>query len=308
MNHEVYIIDDGGTLTATVKEIFQQEDIFRIKHATPKNIDEVLRNIPSLIIIDEDNTKENIEQLCSKIRSNEDNNITPLVVITSNYDKEHRIEILKNHVEYIIIKPIDNDYLYYTVKNITKLMFLNRGVNPLSGLPGNVQIEAEMRRRILNKEPFAIVYFDLDNFKAYNDVYGFSAGDEIIKYTAKLIMQTIHNLEDNSSFIGHIGGDDFVSIISATDYDELCKNVIANFDNDIEKYYNEEDVRRGYIEVANRRGIIEQFPLVSISIAVVEVDLVKIKSSLEIGEIAAQVKHRAKEVMGSSYIINRRRN
>ena len=231
-----------------------------------------------------------------------------MVVITSNYDKEHRIEILKNHVEYIIIKPIDNDYLYYTVKNITKLMFLNRGVNPLSGLPGNVQIEAEMRRRILNKEPFAIVYFDLDNFKAYNDVYGFSAGDEIIKYTAKLIMQTIHNLEDNSSFIGHIGGDDFVSIISATDYDELCKNVIANFDNDIEKYYNEEDVRRGYIEVANRRGIIEQFPLVSISIAVVEVDLVKIKSSLEIGEIAAQVKHRAKEVMGSSYIINRRRN
>ena len=308
MNHEVFIIDDGGTLTETVKEIFQEESAFKIKHATPDNIDEVLRNIPSLIMIDEDHTKENIEELCSKIRSNEDNNITPLVVITSNYDKEHRIEILKNHVEYLIIKPIDNDYLYYTVKNITKLMFLNRGVNPLSGLPGNVQIEAEMRRRILNQEPFAVVYFDLDNFKAYNDVYGFSAGDEIIKYTAKLIMQTIHNLQDNSSFVGHIGGDDFVSIISSTDYDELCKTVISNFDNDIVQYYNEEDVRRGYIEVANRRGIIEQFPLVSISIAVVEADLVKIKSSLEIGEIAAQVKHRAKEVMGSSYIINRRRN
>ena len=308
MNHEVFIIDDGGTLTATVKEIFQEESAFKIKHATPDNIDEVLRNIPSLIMIDEDNTKENIEELCSKIRSNEDNNITPLVVITSNYDKEHRIEILKNHVEYLIIKPIDNDYLYYTVKNITKLMFLNRGVNPLSGLPGNVQIEAEMRRRVLNQEPFAVVYFDLDNFKAYNDVYGFSAGDEIIKYTAKLITQSIHNLQDNSSFVGHIGGDDFVSIISSTDYDELCKTVISNFDNDIVQYYNEEDVRRGYIEVANRRGIIEQFPLVSISIAIVEVDLVKIKSSLEIGEIAAQVKHRAKEVMGSSYIINRRRN
>lgn len=308
MNHEVFIIDDGGTLTATVKEIFQEESAFKIKHATPDNIDEVLRNIPSLIMIDEDNTKENIEELCSKIRSNEDNNITPLVVITSNYDKEHRIEILKNHVEYLIIKPIDNDYLYYTVKNITKLMFLNRGVNPLSGLPGNVQIEAEMRRRILNQEPFAVVYFDLDNFKAYNDVYGFSAGDEIIKYTAKLITQSIHKLQDNSSFVGHIGGDDFVSIISSTDYDELCKTVISNFDNDIVQYYNEEDVRRGYIEVANRRGIIEQFPLVSISIAIVEVDLVKIKSSLEIGEIAAQVKHRAKEVMGSSYIINRRRN
>ena len=308
MNHEVYIIDDGGTLTTTVKEIFQNEDLYRIKHATPKNIDDVLRNIPSLIIIDEDNTKENIEKLCSKIRENEDNNITPLVVITSNYDKEHRLQILKNHVEYLIIKPIDNDYLYYTVKNITKLMYLNRGVNPLSGLPGNVQIQAEIRRRILNKEPFAIVYFDLDNFKAYNDVYGFAAGDEIIKYTSKLIMQSIHALQDNDSFNGHVGGDDFVSIISPADYDELCKNVIAHFDNEIEHFYNEEDVRRGYIEVANRRGIIEQFPLVSISIAVVEVDLVTLKSALEIGEIAAQVKHRAKEVMGSSYIINRRRN
>lgn len=307
MNHEVYIIDDGGNLTTVVKEIFKEEPLYKIRHAIPADIDAVLRNIPSLIIIDEDNTKENIEELCRKIRSNEDNNITPLVVITSNYDKEHRIEILKNHVEYLIVKPIDNDYLYYTVKNITKLMFLNRGVNPLSGLPGNVQIEAEIRRRMLNKEAFAIVYFDLDNFKAYNDVYGFAAGDEIIKYTAKLIMQSIHAIEDNSSFVGHIGGDDFVSIISPADYDELCKNVIANFDNDIESFYNEEDVHRGYIEVANRRGIIEQFPLVSISIAVVEVDLVKVKSSLEIGEIAAQVKHRAKEVMGSSYIINRRR-
>lgn len=307
MNHEVYIIDDGGNLTSIVKEIFQEEPLYKIRHAIPADIDAVLRNIPSLIIIDEDNTKENIEELCCKIRSNEDNNITPLVVITSNYDKEHRIEILKNHVEYLIVKPIDNDYLYYTVKNITKLMFLNRGVNPLSGLPGNVQIEAEIRRRMLNKEAFAIVYFDLDNFKAYNDVYGFAAGDEIIKYTAKLIMQSIHGLEDNSSFVGHIGGDDFVSIISPADYDELCKSVIANFDNDIESFYNEEDVHRGYIEVANRRGIIEQFPLVSISIAVVEVDLVKVKSSLEIGEIAAQVKHRAKEVMGSSYIVNRRR-
>ena len=230
MNHEVYIIDDGGTLTSTVKEIFQNEDLYRIKHATPKNIDDVLRNIPSLIIIDEDNTKENIEKLCSKIRENEDNNITPLVVITSNYDKEHRLQILKNHVEYLIIKPIDNDYLYYTVKNITKLMYLNRGVNPLSGLPGNVQIQAEMKKRLLNKEKFAMIYFDLDNFKAYNDTYGFANGDEIIKFTARTIVENIHKLRMKNSFIGHIGGDDFVAIIGETDYEKICQNIIIDFD------------------------------------------------------------------------------
>ena len=186
-------------------------------------------------------------------------------------------------------------------------MQVNRRVSPLTGLPGNVQIQTEMKRRLLNKENFAILYFDLDNFKAYNDIYGFSNGDEIIKFTARTIVDNIHTTDSNDNFIGHIGGDDFIAIASSGDYDKICKKIINEFDENVLKYYNKEDIEKGYIEVANRKGIIEQFPLTSISIGVVVVEPGRFRNTLEIGEIGAQVKHQAKSISGSSYIINRRR-
>ena len=188
-----------------------------------------------------------------------------------------------------------------------RLMYTNRRVSPLTGLPGNVQIHAELKKRLFNNEEFAVLYLDLDNFKAYNDVYGFIKGDEIIKFTARTILKNVHKLENNDCFVGHIGGDDFVAIISKTNYDEICQNIISEFDEEILDYFTEEDRKRGYIEVANRRGILEDFPLTSISIGVVEVEPKRFDNILEIGEIGAQVKHVAKTIMGSSYVIDRRK-
>ncbi len=307
MIQEVYIIDDQKELIENLKMEFKDDKEYKFKTVGTDNLEEALRNIPSLIIIDEDTAKMDIIELCKKIRADEDNSITPIIVITSNKDRNHRIEVLKTHVEYFIKKPIDEEYLYYTIKNITSLMYINRRVSPLTGLPGNVQIQAEMKKRLLNKEVFAIMYFDLDNFKAYNDVYGFANGDEIIKFTAKVILKHVHNIENSDNFVGHIGGDDFVAIIGETDYDKVCQDIIAEFDSEAVNFYNDEDVERGYVEVANRKGIIEQFPLTSISIGVVEVDNKKIKTTLEIGEVGAQVKHQAKTIMGSTYVINRRK-
>lgn len=104
-----------------------------------------------------------------------------------------------------------------------------------------------------------------------------------------------------------MGGDDFVAIIGQTDYDKVCQGIIAEFDKYASTFYSEDDVERGYVEVANRRGIIEQFPLTTISIAVLEVDSKIYKSTLEIGEVASQIKHRAKTILGSTYVINKRR-
>ena len=308
MVQEIYIIDNEEELIKELKNIFKdKEDEFVIKSVKTVDLDVALRNIPAMIIINEDKIDLTIDELCSKIRSDENNSITPMAVVTSNIDREHRINILKNSVEYYIRKPIDEEYLYYTIKNITSLLYINRRVSPLTGLPGNVQIQAEMKKRIMNKEEFAIMYFDLDNFKAYNDVYGFANGDEIIKFTSKVIVDNIHKIPTGDNFIGHIGGDDFIAIVGVTDFDKVCQDIIANFDSKVTEYYAPEDVERGYVEVANRRGIIEQFPLVSISIAVVEVDGKTFKSALEIGEVGAQVKHRAKTILGSTYVINKRK-
>lgn len=308
MVQEIYIIDNNNELIEKLRESFKRElDEYKFKSVKTSEIELALRNIPALIIIDEDTADANIVEFCKSIRSNEDNSITPIIVVSSNRDREHVIDVLRTDVEYYIKKPINEEYLYYTIKNIVGLLTKNRRVSPLTGLPGNVQIQAEMKKRLLNKETFAILYFDLDNFKAYNDVYGFANGDEIIKFTARTITKHIHQIQNSENFVGHVGGDDFVAIISQADYDTVCQNIIAEFDKFSPGFYNDIDVERGYVEVANRRGIIEQFPLTSISIAVLEIDSKIYKNTLEIGEIAGQVKHKAKAVLGSTYVVNRRR-
>ncbi len=307
MIQDIYIIDNTQSVLNILKQIFKDDVDYQFKSVKTEELNIALKNIPDMIIIDEDTINMDIIELCKSIRENEDNSITPIVVISSEWEKEHRIKILEQSIEYFIVKPIDREYFYYTVKNILNLLQNNRRISPLTGLPGNVQIQAEMKKRLLNREQFAMFYFDLDNFKAYNDTYGFSNGDEIIKFTARTIVENIHKMGTEDSFIGHIGGDDFVAITGKTDYEKICKNIISDFDTYVLGYYSDEDVQKGYIEVANRRGIIEQFPLTSISIGVVEITPGRFKNTLEIGEVGAQVKHQAKSVMGSTYIINRRK-
>lgn len=307
MIQDIYIIDNSGSVLNVLKQIFKSEVDYQFKSVGTEELNVALTNIPDMIIIDEDTIDMDIVDLCKSIRENEDNSITPIIVISSEWEKDHRIKILQQSVEYFIIKPVDQEYLYFTVKNLLRLLQTNRRISPLTGLPGNVQIQAEMKKRLLNREKFAVIYFDLDNFKAYNDIYGFSNGDEIIKFTAKTIVKNIHQLGLDNSFIGHIGGDDFIAITSYSDFDRICNNIIVDFDTNVLDFYNEDDIQKGYIEVANRRGIIEQFPLTSISIGVVEIEPGRFKNTLEIGEVGAQVKHQAKSIMGSTYVINRRK-
>lgn len=307
MIQEIYIIDDDETSVLVFRELFKNDTEYKFISVKSEQIDVALRNIPTIIIINEDAIDVDTVELCKKIRNDDDNSITPVIVVSSNSDKEHRIEILKESVEYYIKKPVNAQYLYYTIKNLGRLLSINRRISPLTGLPGNVQIHAELKKRISNRENFSVLYLDLDNFKAYNDVYGFLKGDEIIKYTADTIVRCVHNYIHEGAFVGHIGGDDFIAIVPILNCDEICKNIIASFDAHVTKFFTDEDVEKGYIEVANRKGIIEQFPLTSISIGVVEADVGRFANMLEIGEVGAQVKHNAKAVMGSSYFIDRRK-
>ena len=305
MFQEIYIVDNANELITELRQIFKDDKSYKFTSIDPNNIDDALKNIPDLIVINEENINENIVELCKKIRHNEDNSITPVLVIAN--DESNIIDIIKNSIEYVLPKSINREYLYYTIKNITRLLSVNRTVSPLTGLPGNVQIFTELKKRLLKKEPFEIFYLDLDNFKAYNDVYGFLKGDEIIKLTAKVITKNVHSMGNSEVFIGHIGGDDFVVIAGGEDnYDEICQNIIAEFDQEILRYFTDEDIERGYIEVVNRKGTVEKIPLTSISIGVVIADKKRFSNILEIGEIGAQVKHMAKISLGSSYAIDRR--
>ena len=308
MVQEIYIIDDDDSSIVIFRELFKNDPEYKFISVKSEQIDIALKNIPSLIVINEDAIDRDVIELCKKIRKDEDNTITPVIIVSSKSNRDHRIKILQESVEYFIKKPVDEQYLYYTVKNLNRLLASNRTVSPLTGLPGNVQIHAELKKRILRQEPFSVLYLDLDNFKAYNDVYGFLKGDEIIEFTAETIIKSVHNKELDNTFVGHIGGDDFVAIVPGTNCEKLCQNILSRFDEEVSKYFTEEDWEKGYIEVANRKGIIEQFPLTSLSIGVVVADVGRFHNILEIGEVGAQVKHVAKSVMGSSYAIDRRKS
>jgi len=308
MFQEIYIIDKDDELTKELEELFKKYGNLKFKRIEIKDIELVYTNLPQLIIINDDNIEESPVGLCNKIREIEDNNIIPIIVLTSREDKEFKIELAKNYVEYYIAKSMGMEYLYYRIRNIFRLLVVNRTISPLTGLPGNAQIQAELKKKLLRKEKFTVLYLDLDNFKAYNDVYGFLRGDEIIKFTARTILKNVNHSNCSDIFVGHIGGDDFVAVICGDKYEKICQDIISEFDSGVKIYFTEEDAKKGYIKIQNRKGKMEHFPLTSISIGVVIAEENKFTNVLEIGEVGAQVKHVAKQYKGSCYAIDRRKH
>lgn len=309
MFQEIYVIDEKEELDNELKEMFKEQENLKFKRITEDEIQLVFRNLPQLIIINDDNTKIDTIELCAKIRKNEENNIIPIIVLSSNENREFKIELAKNYVEYYIAKSMGQEYLYYRIRNMFRLLVVNRTISPLTGLPGNTQIQTELKRRMLRGERFVVLYLDLDNFKAYNDVYGFLKGDEIIKFTARTILKNVSNNAKTDLFVGHIGGDDFVTILGdEIGYEKICQDIISEFDSGVKYFFTEEDYKRGYLKIQNRKGKMEHFPITSISIGVVVADPDRFTNVLEIGEVGAQVKHIAKKYKGSCYATDRRKH
>lgn len=309
MFQEICVIDEKERVTEELKELFKEQQIFKFRRVSVKDIQLVFKSIPQLIIINDDTIDTDTIELCKKIRENEENNIIPIIVFSSNEDKEFKINLAKNYVEYYVSSSMGTEYLYYRIRNIYRLLVTNRTISPLTGLPGNVQIQAELKKRLSRNENFTVLYLDLDNFKSYNDVYGFLKGDEIIKFTAKSIVDNVNNDKNSDVFVGHIGGDDFVAILGEQDdYENTCQNIIEMFNSGVKYFFTEEDAERGYLKVRNRKGKMEHFQLTSISIGVVLAEPGRFSNVLEIGEVGAQVKHVAKKYKGSCYAIDRRKH
>ena len=288
MLQEISVIDDGNFkfVYELEKEINFHKEHIRISKNKSSDMEEVLKNIPSLILINEERLEEKTEKIIDMIQNDDNNSITPIIVVSPNLSKKRKVDLIKMGVQYYIRSPYDIKYIHYVIKNLLRLLYVNRRISPLTGLPGNVQIQSEIKRRLLKKKIFAILYLDLDNFKSYNDVYGFSNGDKIIEFTSKIITKNIlSKSQEIKSFVGHIGGDDFVAIIDKTEYKDICEKIVNEFDNNVLEFFTKEDRERGYLKVLNRKGIIEKFPLTSISIGVVEIKPENIKNILEIGEL-----------------------
>lgn len=181
-----------------------------------------------------------------------------------------------------------------------------KNANPLTGLPGNIALEREIQKKIGSGNAFCVLYCDLDQFKAYNDVYGFSRGDDIILYTKKVIEKSIERSHARNSFFGHEGGDDFVVICDYYDWEKIAAFTVDEFDKGVEEFYSPEDREKGEIQSVDRKGKKKSFPFVSISIAVVTNHYRKIDSFGQVAQYAAEMKKVVKARKGSSYEIDRR--
>lgn len=182
----------------------------------------------------------------------------------------------------------------------------NLDANPLSRLPGNTTIIQRIQELIDGKQDFALAYADLDYFKSFNDKYGFSRGDEALLMTARIIVNTIRGFSSHISFVGHIGGDDFVFILPPEQIEEACQQVVERFDAIIPNCYDPEDQERGFIRSTDRKGNFQEFPIMAISIAVVQNIDGRLKHFGEVSQIASALKKKAKENPKSCYVVDRR--
>ena len=190
---------------------------------------------------------------------------------------------------------------------LRKLEEMYLDASPLTRLPGGIAIENILKKRIDNKQPLALCTFDLDNFKAYNDRYGYAQGSEVLKETAHIIEKAAKTKGIVDDFVGHIGGDDFVVITVPDRMRQICEEVISQFDRKIVDFYDEQDKKNGYILGKTRQGVDMKFPIMTISIAIVTNEQREISSPLEASEIAAELKDYAKTIPKSVFVIDKRR-
>jgi diguanylate cyclase (GGDEF)-like protein len=181
-------------------------------------------------------------------------------------------------------------------------------INPLTRLPGNIAILKQMQGRLDSGEIFAVAWADLDDFKPFNDKYGFARGDEVLKMVGRLILNTVKEEQPNNSFLGHIGGDDFVFIVKYEAAEVVSEKVVRNFNEIISIFYDEGDRAKGYIESTDRSGETLCFPIMSISIGVAHNKFIPFSVAVEITEIASEMKRFSKLTRGSCYKIDRRRS
>ena len=183
---------------------------------------------------------------------------------------------------------------------------LAKGSNPLTGLPGNLAIEHEIERRIKARISSSLIYIDLDNFKVYNDVYGFGKGDQVILLTAQTLQRAIREVGSSLDFVGHVGGDDFIIISKHELAEDIGYKIIEFFEKEILDFYTEEHRAAGFVVAVGRDGIRREFPFVSVSIGIVDFEFDQEFTLAELSHRAAMIKKYAKSKYGNSCVRDRR--
>lgn len=302
---KILVVDDEPSLQEMLKDILSLADYDVL---TAGNGEEGLKQIyagnPDLIILDCSMPVLDGFETLERMRSDPmlvGKPVIMLSVLSSEFDQ---IKGLKLGVDDYITKPFKASVLLARVRAILSRTTSSVSANPLTLLSGNAVIKSEAEKRIAQQVPFAMLYLDLNNFKAFNDKYGFQRGDEIIKHTANILINAVRAKAHKGDFIGHIGGDDFIVITAPAHAVPLAEYIIQDFDATIGSFYAPEDRERQSIVAVDRDGLTKTFPLMSISVAIISTQHTRVAHYAMLGELAADLKKLAKKNDRSSYVVD----
>jgi diguanylate cyclase (GGDEF)-like protein len=264
-----------------------------------------ITSTPDLILIDEETLHMNTISTISAFKSDPLFGYLPILAVIRDVNGFFAMH-LETLIDDYIISPFERNDLALRIDVCTTRAAKILELNPLTRLPGNITIIEEIQRRIDSRNTFALAYADIDNFKPFNDRYGFSRGDEVIRMTARLITNINKATSPSGGFIGHIGGDDFIFILPVDTVEKACSELISKFDEIIPSFYDPSDRERGFIESTNREGKVRKFTFLTLSIGIAHDTHRKFTHYGQVSEIAAEMKKYAKTFAGSCYRIDRR--
>lgn len=237
------------------------------------------------------------------LRARPESQLTPILLLSALNSPAEKVRGLQLGADDYITKPFSAAELSARVQAAMRRSEREGGANPSTRLPGNLAIERAMLQRIEQQTPFVVCYCDLDNFKAYNDAYGFLKGDAVIQRTAQILVDAIRVRGNADDFVGHIGGDDFIVISTPDRAEDVCREIIGRFDAAAPLFYDPAARERGYITGVDRRGQPASFPLLSLSIVVVSGARRPFSHPGEIAQRSVLSKKQVKQVEQSTFLI-----
>ncbi|MEX0754501.1 MAG: response regulator [Actinomycetota bacterium] len=269
-------------------------------------LERVRERVPALVLCDVMMPNMDGLELTRRLRSDPSTSGVSVILLTARGLSADKLEGFSVGADDYIVKPFDTPELLARIRGVLRRAREMRAQSPLTGLPGNVRIQDEIDERVTDGRPFAILYTDLDAFKAYNDHYGFARGDQMIQFTAGMLQEVATGIAGIDAFVGHVGGDDFVLIVDPQYAQPIAERIVQRFDAESGALYDTTDHAQGFIQLMSRSGESIRFPLLSISIGIATTDRRSYSHYAEAVAIATEMKQFTKQQAGSSWALDRR--
>ncbi|MEZ5169760.1 MAG: response regulator [Acidimicrobiia bacterium] len=308
MAHVIVVADDDPDVAGAIEVNLSLEGYeVHVVSDGVEALDAAFTLEPDLIVLDWLMPRKDGLEVCRELRSDPRTADVPVVLLTAKSQADDKVEGLTSGADDYIVKPFEPSELVARVAGLLRRSSQMRDLSPLTRLPGNFRIAAELEALVKDPENrFAVLYADLNDFKSFNDHYGFLRGDEVIKFTARVITETLSAHPSTPQFAGHVGGDDFVIIVSPEVAVDVAEGIIERFDAGIGRLYDAEDAARGSIDVVSRQGERTAHALVGIAIGIVSTDTRALATQWEASALATEMKAHAKRHPRSAYEIDRR--